>query len=286
VFFDNDSMGFTKNGKIRVSELDTIPSTVIFETNYKQETLIFSYKFPEDYLEWREIPFEITQEELDQHILERTLQKEDRFSNISELHWGHIPLTYKFESECIERLSNLMRGALGNITYETNSIVTFKEVFENPDISIYCKEGQYLGEQYAFGDSIHNLNKYNSNLIINGEINIYGQGITCPTGYPALEVHEILHLFGFGHTQNIQSIMYPSAFLSRYCTTTKINDEYTSCLKYIYSNGKEGECNIKNSVYEGPLDFVCEEGWYEVEGSEFCCPEPDMVIIDDYCYES
>ncbi|GAI86212.1 unnamed protein product, partial [marine sediment metagenome] len=168
VFFDNDSMGFTKNGKIRVSELDTIPSTVIFETNYKQETLIFSYKFPEDYLEWGKIPFEITQEELDQHILERTLQKEDRFSNISEPHWGYMPLTYKFENECIERLSNLMRGAFGNISYETNSIVTFKEVFENPDISIYCKEGQYLGEQDAFGDSIHNLNKYNSNLIING----------------------------------------------------------------------------------------------------------------------
>lgn len=38
-------------------------------------------------------------------------------------------------------------------------------------------------------------------------------------------------------------------------------------------------------TYENPSDFICEcdEGWYEVEGTDFCCPEPNMEIIDGYC---
>ena len=59
-----------------------------------------------------------------------------------------------------------------------------------------------------------------------------------------------------------------------------------SCLKYIYSNGKEeGSCDFPSFIHENEDNSIsgCSEGWYPVEGEDFCCPEPNMIIEGDYC---
>ena len=84
-----------------------------------------------------------------------------------------------------------------------------------------------------------------------------------------------------------------------------MDKEYVSCLKYIYSNGEfENPCSdvstarksddlpACSSEYYIPSDEElywdeelepCDEGWYPIEGTDSCCPEPDMIIVGEYC---
>jgi len=216
----------------------------------------------------------------------------DNFLNISETHWGHMPLTYKFENEglCFDWQPNLFRSAFNNITLETSGVVSFMETYEEPDISIYCKPSNTntrTGEG-TIADALPIMHPDNENLVIKGEINLYGQGKICNTGYPALEVHEILHLFDIPHNPLTDSVMQAySVGASNKCKVTKIDQEYISCLRYIYSNGQiDGNCSFPNVLYEYEenVESQCEEGLYNVKGTNWCCPEPNMIIDEDgYC---
>ncbi len=131
------------------------------------------------------------------------------------------------------------------------------------------------------------------NRILKGEVNLY-QGFdayaTCV--YPSKEIHELLHSFGFDHVEEpywdpyygyvdwepTKDIMFPRL----YCQYQKeINKKYVSCLKHIYSNGEVGFCGGDVNF----IDFVseCSKGRYPVDGTKYCCPEPNMRIINGYC---
>jgi len=131
------------------------------------------------------------------------------------------------------------------------------------------------------------------NRILKGDVNLY-QGFDAYTTcvYPVKEIHEIMHSFGFGHVpepywdpyygyvdwEPTKDIMFPRI----YCQYQKeLNENYVSCLKYIYSNGEEGFCGSDVNFMESLSQ--CSDGWYPVEGTESCCPEPNMRIVDDYC---
>ena len=72
-------------------------------------------------------------------------------------------------------------------------------------------------------------------------------------GFPAKEVHDVMHILGFAHTETpvfddyygwffkdlryFKDVMFPYS----YCAyITELNDNYAECLKYIYSNGEIG----------------------------------------------
>ena len=281
VLLDGISIGSTNNGEIDVGYLETIPSLILFKGNYSGTAFEFVYEFPEDYLDYYVVPFSVSKEEL------KGFERQGKdYSNTSELHWGHMPLTYKFENECVGRQINLTKLAFKRIGIETSFRVNFEETSKNPDISIHCNESVGGNDDLTLADTVYEVGNVDENLITHADINFYGQGAICLTGYPALEVHEILHAFGFEHNSLTESIMFPySAETSRKCKTTKIDDEYVSCLNYIYSNGKyEGNCSISNYyIYEDTSEYGCSEGWYEVIGTDYCCPEPNMEIIDGYC---
>lgn len=207
----------------------------------------------------------------------------DPYKNINWSHWDHMPLTYRIDESCSLRQSNLTRFAFYKVQDETYGIVNFREVNDTSDISIYCKisEGYKDGEK-PIADAYPQIDK---GIINNGIINIYGQGQVCLTGYPTLEVHEILHLFDIGHNPNTKSIMFPyAAESSQDCKITKIDKEYVSCLQYVYSNALfNGSCNFPNYIHE--IDkYSCKDGWFEVEGTNYCCPEQGMIIDEEgYC---
>lgn len=248
ISFDGHYYGFTEEGKIFVNPLDYFPSELVFEGIHKGIEFKFIYEFPEDYLEWGEIPLLVTEEELESFDIEKI----DDFLEIKEPHWGHMPLTYRIDN-CIERQTNLTRLAFEKIEFETGYIVNFEETSENPDILIYCDPTISGNEDRTIAEAFPYVDPYFENLIAYADITFYGQGGVCLTGYPALEVHEILHTFGFEHNPFNQNIMAPySADYSRKCETTKIDDEYVSCLRYIYSNGEIGECSIKNYMGDSP----------------------------------
>lgn len=215
----------------------------------------------------------------------------DQFSNISELHWDHMPLTYSIDSNCIERLEELMILSMEKINNETSGYVQFQEERINPDISFHCKDSIYdKSGEYSLADASSTNDPYNTNIITHVDINIYGQGAICGTGYPALEVHELLHGFGFNHNPLTKSIMSPySSGSSRSCKISKMDNAYSSCLMYIYSNSVVGDCyeSKLNSISSGSEYDIgeCDVGWYGAVGSdEWCCEEPGMYIDSDgYC---
>ena len=250
VYINDYFIGNTKNGEIKVSRQISLTDEVTFEGNYDSDKFIFYYEFEVEDLNLSEITFPIKKEE----IIDYVKRSKDNFANITYTHWGHMPLTYRFENEeqCFNWQPNLFRSAFNNITLETDGIISFVETTEYEDISIYCKPSQIntrTGEG-AIADAIPIMHSDYENLIIYGEINIYGQGDVCGTGYPALEVHEILHLFDFPHNPLKNSVMAQySAESFNKCKVTKIDKEYISCLKYIYSNGEiEGNCAFPNVI--------------------------------------
>jgi len=207
----------------------------------------------------------------------------DYFSNSQQKHWGHMPLTYKFESECRERLKALMISAFNNITNETKGLVYFNETYGNADISIECRDS--APSDMTIADARYDTDYEFTNLIVHADINVYGQGFACVTGYPSVEVHEVLHTFGFLHNPIINSIMDEySADSSNDCKITRIDKEYVSCLNYIYSNGTiSGNCSNINTIVTTKTN-PCENGWYLDKSEKYCCPYPDMIINSEgYC---
>ena len=219
-----------------------------------------------------------------------TLTPIDEFNNSNFPHWNHMPLTYEIDSNCNPRLINLTKLAFEKIKNETGGLVYYVPANETPDISVYCKPGNYTSIQYTIEDTNCLMQRNNSNIISYAEINIYGQGMVCGTGYPAIEVHELLHALGFIHSPHPNSIMYPfSADSSAECKTTHIDKTYISCLKNTYSDGRiPGNCtNMDTIINEGETNMscgVCPDNWYSAKGSLSCCPEPNMVVDSEgYC---
>jgi hypothetical protein len=108
-------------------------------------------------------------------------------------------------------------------------------------------------------------------IILKGEAKFIGDKdviTTCSSGFPLVEVHELLHVFGFDHIideKELNDKYYdswygyniPENYLKdvllpyKKCSTqVEINDYYVSCLKYIYSNGKTGKCSGVRFMYE------------------------------------
>ena len=240
-------------------------------------------------LAWFFWPSDYNEEDYDWNYSIKEIVEVDSFQNITFMHWDHMPLTYRFENECVQRQIDLVKLAFEKIEEETGNLVQFENLSLDPDISIYCKPANYSGQG---GDTIADalITELDSsrNLIKKGELSFYGQGSICLTGYPALEVHEILHLFKIPHNPLTGSIMSPySAETSLRCKITEIDEEYVSCLKYIYSNGEIGfPCNFPNFIHENEQEdeSSCEDGLYLSQDETGCCPEPNMYVDDEgYC---
>ncbi len=216
----------------------------------------------------------------------------DSFSNVTYPHWDHMPLTYWIDPTCDPRLINLMKLAFEKIKNETGGLVHYVPANETPDIQIYCAPANYSSSSFSqvVEDTGCLMESNHSDIISHAEITIYGQGFVCDTGYPSVEVHELLHTLGFVHSPHENSIMYPfTADSSAQCKITHIDSQYISCLRNTYSNGKiPGNCyNIDTVVDAGYSNIscvYCPNNWYAAKGSLDCCPEPNMVIDSGgYC---
>ena len=159
---------------------------------------------------------------------------------IKELHWTHMPVTYFIvnEEECGDYEVRKIGRAFDAISNATNSVVSFEKVDYPADIDITCSflEGCYekkvdIQETVIYRYEIicaHNRGRariiaVRDYEILKAEIELFGLAGFAETtrrgpsgfyvgscGHPNTEIHEILHVFGYGHVNNPDSIMYPS----------------------------------------------------------------------------
>jgi len=143
----------------------------------------------------------------------------------TQLRFGHKPITYSIEQGigsnarvCSDAQVGRIDQAFEILTNETQGDLKFIKV--NPgkgDILFYCAEianGNltYLSNstfkvvQFAVTEGESQYSK-KGNIIQKGVTTFYDHR-NCGT-FPDVEIHEILHIFGFTHSTNESSIMYP-----------------------------------------------------------------------------
>jgi hypothetical protein len=219
--------------------------------------------------------------------------------NMTFLHFS-TPVTYRFSSTCVGRIVPRIEWALDIIENETDGLVTFEQVSSEAEIDFICtnESNTYAIGDYAtrmiYGES--SIEIVSDPIIEKARIKFWSvkEDTSPPSCYtfPSLELHEIMHSFGFDHNDyDKYSLMYPDAWqecVAKNVTITlhstgetfvpedKIDDNIVSCLKFIYSNGEQGSCN---DVYRTESD--CPIGWYPDKWDEYCCPEPNMIINDE-----
>lgn len=172
---------------------------------------------------------------------EKDYQIKDEFPNVQELHWTHMPLTYSFAEPLINKDErgldnhqcpyNRIKGitkAFEIIQNETNGSVYFEEMDGSVDITISCYVTKEDGEYLIMGEGGYNSIE---NRIINGTINFYPFDFGC-SYWPDMEVHELLHVFGYEHKNDNTSIMRP---IQKGCIG-KIDEDIIKDLINRYSN--------------------------------------------------
>jgi hypothetical protein len=255
---------------------------------------------------------------------EENVTGDDDFPDAEEIHWGHMPLTYKVnDKEKCEGISlEKMESAMKILEDKTENVVEFNEVdSDEVDLEINCVSGKEIFEgfgnnsatceDFSFDyiknqldpvrenlidveDYLVNYSQSNSNvsadetvyevcyidssnavsannynglkesepviedeIVLKHEINIFvsGEGWNPCANFPAREMHELLHGFGFAHSPEtlwepaygwveydldlLKDVMFPE----RYCVYQKVlDDKYPSCLKRIYTGDEEENC--------------------------------------------
>jgi len=146
--------------------------------------------------------------------------EEDQFSEIKDLHWTHMPLTYSIDKSC-ENLAENTKKSLAIIENSTNKAVYFKEE-SNPDINISCSQVENCYEKkeerkwfwiitteaICGHESGTAQIKIKGNKIINARINLFSVSNKKDNCSETI-IHEILHVFNYKHNENKSSIMYP-----------------------------------------------------------------------------
>ncbi len=167
------------------------------------------------------------------------------------MRFTHNNLTYSFES-CNEEKQKKMKQAFLEISSRTP--LTFTETIkENADIQIGCSDDYLEKEKNIFiageGGPSEILNSSWYPAILKGKIQLYDS--KCDE--PVVELHELLHVFGFDHINKTDYIMYPYVNCNFH-----LNQEYINILNNLYSVPAKPELHFDslNAVKKGSyLDF-------------------------------
>lgn len=158
-------------------------------------------------------------------------------------YWTRMPLNYYInKEECGKYETNRIRRAFSELEEKTQGTVRFKEQFSpaEPDLSLKCsftedcyqkgndfdsEEGViYVWETIcAHPAGMANITASEGDSILKAEIELFGLAGFAESGIPGVtmsgfyvgncgntnvEIHEILHTFGYGHVDDEKSIMY------------------------------------------------------------------------------
>jgi hypothetical protein len=218
---------------------------------------------------------------------------DDQFSDIKELHWTHMPITYKinfseYNNEIFKAKEYRVMRALERIHSDIPAITFLKTESDNADIiyigeiptKIRLENNPDCPSEYTCNiGALAKLN-FSENIIYNAII--YLPEVLRDQGGASYgwntEIHETLHTFGIKHSNEVGGVMWPEIV----GIPLNIEKNIASCLNRIYSNNPNlGNCSEVN-IYK-----VCEKGsTLGLDGK--CYPECDEGYIlgnDLKCYE-
>jgi len=172
--------------------------------------------------------------------------------------FNHNSISYKINPDCDEEKKERMGNAFEELADKVE-VISFHAVEESPDVEVSCSKetSQVLkGDFFVAGEggakAVVPTGRYN--VISNGAILLYDdtKGVKC--GWPNIELHELLHVFGFEHSQDKNSLM--NVYLDS--CLQKLDEAIITDLKELYSAENladlyfENASAIKKGIY---LDF-------------------------------
>lgn len=172
--------------------------------------------------------------------------------------FNHNHISYSIGSDCSEEKKNNMIEAFSELQNKVG-VISFSPVSNNPDIEVSCSESikhsiekEYFIAGEGGAKEIIQTGRYN--VITQGIILLYGEkkGVKCD--WPNVELHELLHVFGFAHSSDKNSLMYP--YLES--CDQKLDESIISNIKELYSKENLPDLYFENvtAVKKGRyLDF-------------------------------
>lgn len=156
----------------------------------------------------------------------------------TNMKFNHNNISYFINNDCDSLKTKDVIDTFNIITEQTG-IIDFYPVFQNPDIEIFCSENKEyekgLEKDYFIageGGAKEIIKTKDYNIITDGVIFLYKSDFqTLKCNFPAVELHEILHVFGFMHSENPDSLMYSHLSSCNQKLDQSIIDE----LKRLYS---------------------------------------------------
>lgn len=178
--------------------------------------------------------------------------------------FNHNNISYKVDINCNEEKKSRILNAFKLLSNEI-LLINFSEAYDDyPDIEISCTEDERynpeLGKDSEFfiageggAKGIVQTERYN--VINKGIILLYHNpknSIEC--SWPITEVHETIHVFGFNHSSDKNSLMYP--YLES--CDQKLDESILNELKKLYSEPNLADLYFENltaSKKDRYLDF-------------------------------
>ncbi len=162
--------------------------------------------------------------------------------------FNHNEISYYIEESCPQDKKNRMIEAFSIVSDNVDEL-KFYSSSRDPDINITCTkkiEGTTGREFFVAGEGgaeqIIQTEKYN--VVIKGMVLLYGNphnSMECP--WPNVELHELMHVFGFDHSQDPNSLMYP--YLSS--CEQKLDESIINDLKELYSQENLPDLHFKEA---------------------------------------
>jgi hypothetical protein len=173
--------------------------------------------------------------ELDVETLPELEIVEESEQFFPKMKFNHNSISYMLDSACSQEKRNRVIEAFDELSSLVSSI-SFYEVSTNPDIEVVCSEyskktpGDYFVAGEGGAKEIIQTGRYN--IITEGVIILHGN----PHGFyecewANIELHELIHVFGFDHSSNENSLMYP--YLSS--CDQKLDSSIINMLKELYA---------------------------------------------------
>jgi len=148
------------------------------------------------------------------------------------LRFNHNLISYYIDNGCdLNRRASMIEAF--NLFSDEMNLISFYEinVVEDADISVGCSDDYInLGERlFAAGEGGPSriINTSTFKTIEKGKIQLYN-GADC--NYPIVEMHELLHVFGFDHSPDPKNIMYNVSDCDQ-----RISDDMVELINELYS---------------------------------------------------
>jgi hypothetical protein len=129
--------------------------------------------------------------------------------------FNHNQITFKINNDCDEENKESMVKAFKELSNKVNKL-KFLSTNSNPDITISCSQNSNddIGEKHFIageGGAKEIIQTGRYNIVTEGVIFLYENlGInTINCDYPNVALHELMHVFGFDHSDDKNSLMNP-----------------------------------------------------------------------------